>query len=561
MTLQRKNLIAALREDRRLKAEYKELREEEASLVAEIRKAHETGESTPGKSTILRRIRNQIDSNNITHDALYQSTPEAFFGLHLKQLEEYKEQMTKGKIVETPYVEEQLENIIAHIGVGTPVFLHGHLGSGKTELAMHAAREMGKEALVISGSKYTSTAELYGHQTLAVEKIDQEEAKAFAREIENEFNNWKSENIHANEAEQNRSHDRILRTMLASKRGGTVSDYFLGPVYRAMDEGKILIIDEINAIPHEVLISLNHILTRKINDEVDVQQDSGRKVSVKKGFSIIATGNLDEGYEQYVGRQSMDAAFISRFHPIEHDYLPQATEGKPEDAAEEGNNELYQLLLAHMIDKNGNLDAPKSAMDDLWRLAKAARVTQDLFSGKNSGDAYYAQDATGKGIAYKLQKSVLALRGLDRIIRQWKADDFSKELDAYLWNDFVGEAVVAEDRLFLYQLLKNQFGFFSGKNWPEAPGIEKAKSFKITKPPKNQAKERDFTGPREVIRKAFGPEPERTAWPEAITSDEASNELDNMLADFETLGQSMNEAVERLQEEVGAYCEIYPTNS
>src|SRR3989338_8643126 len=273
---------------------------------------------------------------------LVQSSPEAFYGLRLKELEGYKKELKHGRIVETPYVQNKAEDIVAHLQANRPVLVYGHFGSGKTELAMHVARKyLKKDALVISGAKHMSLAELYGHQVLSLDKIDTAELDTFTKEVEAKYNAWVDEHKDANEAEKNRAHDRILQTYLTQLKTGTISKYFLGPIYRAAKEKRPIIIDEVNAIPHELLISLNFFLTRKPGDKMNVQQDSGEVVEVpEEGINVIMTGNLNQGQEQYVGRQDMDTAFLSPLYKLEYDYLPQKTEGSLEDEASK-ENELF----------------------------------------------------------------------------------------------------------------------------------------------------------------------------------------------------------------------------
>jgi MoxR-like ATPase len=135
---------------------------------------------------------------------------------------------------------------------------------------------------------------------LAIDKINKDELDSFVKQVEQKFEEWIKENPKAKEDEKNRAHDRILQTYLAQFKGGTISDFFMGPIYCAMAEGRPVIIDEVNAIPHEVLISLNHILTRKVGDKINVQQNTGTQVEVKEGFGVMMTGNLNQGQEKYI---------------------------------------------------------------------------------------------------------------------------------------------------------------------------------------------------------------------------------------------------------------------
>ncbi len=562
VALQKKNLFAVLREDRKIELSKQQLLEKETELLKSISQAQEKGKPTRGKMAILDQTRKRLQELEKEKSELLESSPEAYFGLHLKEIKKYKNDLEVGRIVETPYVKEKAEDITAHLRAGKPVMIYGHLGSGKTELAMHIAKEyLGKEALVISGSKNMSLAELYGHQVLAIDKIDKGELDNFAREVEQKFEAWLKEHTDADENAKNRAHDRILQTYLTQFKGGTISDFFLGPIYRAMSEGRLVIIDEANAIPHEILISLNHILTRRVGEKVSVQQDSGRMEEVKEGFGIIMTGNLNQGQEKYIERQDMDPAFLSRLYKVEHDYLPQKTEGSLESEAGK-ENELFHLLLAKVMDKNGNLEAPKDSIRKLWNLAKAARITQDVFAGKEIGGAYYFQEAGGRAVHYLLKESVLSIRAIDNVISQWQKEGFKQELDYYLWQEFVTQSTIASDKAYLYQLLKDRFGFFGSNGWEQTPSYGKGgviQSFNL-KPPKNPAAPKEFFGPREMVEYAYGQAPERAKWPEMeakkreeIEETEANLEFLEELREF---GQSLAAELEETRKEVEEFCAI-----
>ena len=484
------NLAKALRYEKALETKRQVLLNEEVEVLKSSNNAPR-GEELEA----LDEIREELKKNQQLREDLLVLNPEAYFGLNLKKLKESKKEFSEGRIVETDYVKEKMEDIELHLRADKPILIYGHLGSGKSELAMHAAKKYSKKpALIISGSKNISQAEFYGHQVLTVDE----------------------------------------------NSGSTVSDFYLGPIYQAMEEGRVVIIDEVNAIPHEVLISLNHLLTRKVGDKINIQQDSGREIEIQEGFGIIMTGNLNQGQEKYIDRQDMDPAFLSRLHKIEYDYLPQNTEGTLEDEASK-ENEQFQLLLVSLMDKNGNLEIPEDSLKKLWNLAKSARIIQNVFAGKELDSAYYFKEAGGRSTRYLLKESVLSLRGLENIISQWKAECFAKELDYYVYNNFIKEGTVASDRAYLYQLMKDQFGFFQTKvkdfdndgkeiekdSWPQNPNYGSGgvvNSFDITTP-KNPAEKRKFFTPRRVVEFAFGKAPERTQWPQTKETPEFEDEL------------------------------------
>lgn len=538
------NLRKALSYEAKLQKQRQELLDEESQMLARIK-----GAPSGAQMKTLDEIRAELKNLDEEHETLVESSPEAYYGLHLRDLKEYHAQLESGGMVETPYVKKQIEELLAFFNGGSPVLIHGHLGSGKTELAMHTAKKyIGKEALVISGSKHTSLAELYGHQILSLGKIDQSESGGLEQGIEQRFSDWSNKNPDATEEDKDRAHERILQTQIAQVKSGTVSDYFLGPIYRAMEEGRPVIIDEVNAIPHEVLISLNHILTREPGDVVNVQQDSGKTITIQKGFGIIMTGNLNQGQDRYVDRQDLDPAFLSRLQRIDYDYLPQSTSGRANEADKE--DELYHLILARAMDEHGNLSIPEEDLSKLWELAKAARIFQNIFAGREIDSNYYFQVAGSRPTPYYLQETVLSLRALDKIISQWQKSGAKYELDYYLWKSFVGQATSLPDKAFLYQQLQGRFNFFNTKGWPKDLDYGQAgkiTSFNVT-PPENLRGENKFYSARDTVKAAFGDAPERKDFPEYIKNQKDSlldfnKNLDDRFGDLEELMRRMNESI------------------
>jgi len=548
VSLRKDNLSKALRFAWALQKQREKLLNEEAEILKTME-----GEPTGAELEVLGEIRGELAENSELGEKLLEENPEAYFGLHLKQLKEYKKELTVGKIVETDYVKKEAEDIVKNLLAGKPVLIYGHLGSGKTELAMHIAKKyIGKEALVISGSKNTNQSELYGHQILNINEIKKADLDLFEKEVENKFKVWCAENLKVDENEKNRAHDRILQIYLTQFKSGTVSDFFLGPIYRAMEEGRPIIIDEVNAIPHEVLISLNHILTRRVGDKVNVQQNSGSSVEVGAGFGIMMTGNLNQGQETYVDRQDMDPAFLSRLHKLEYDYLPQSVEGLLEESGKE--DELFQLILAEIMDRVGNIEAPEDSIKKIWNLSKAARITQNVFSGKEVSSAFYFQEAGGRPMKYLLKENLLSMRALENIIGQWKSEGYAQELDYYIWNNFIREGTIASDRAYLYQLFKDQFGFFKSDGWEQNPDYGSGgniNSFDVNSP-KNKPENIKFFGPREVVEFAFGKAPERAKWPEIKPKNNEQDEKFEVEIDLEKI-MKVEKLYKEIAETVGRY--------
>ncbi len=565
--LQTKNLKTAMRADAALKGEEDRIFNYESDILKKLVEKQNAGKPATSERAILDKVRERSEKVSQAEEDLKKSTPEAWYGLNLKELKGYKKELESGKIVETEYVEKQARDVAAHIRAGQPVFIHGHLGSGKTELAFHVAKEyFGKHALIISGSKHTSPAELYGHQALSLREVDSAESeeryKTFIDSAEKEITAWKTVHPQATERDIDHQFELIksgLQERLAYEyRSGTVSDYFMGQVYQAMEEGRPVILDEVNAIPHDVLISLNHLLTRKVGDKVRIQQNSGSEVTVKEGFGFILTGNInDGGAERYIMRQDLDPAFLSRLYTMKHDYLPQVKEGTlaevPAGDGEGHKNELFELIVARMIDRNGNMEIPSDGLAKLWNLAKAARATQDNFSGGAiDNTTFFKQGGGTKPFEYRLKEGVLSIRALDKIIRSWQTDGYQHELDFYVFKEFVNQSTKLSDKAYLYQLFRDQFGFFQSAGWSDTPdygGKGLVSKFNVSAP-ENKSEEVTFLGPRQVIDTLFGKGPERTKWPQykkSVSETDVSTPPDNdMVEKLQQMEQYAASAMSRI---------------
>jgi len=269
------------------------------------------------------------------------------------------------------------------------------------------------------------------------------------------------------------------------------------------------------------------------------------------------TGNLNQGQEKYLERQDMDPAFLSRLYKLEYDYLPQETEGSLKDGAGK-ENELFHLLLAEVMDKNGNIEAPNDSIKKLWNMAKAARVTQDVFAGREIGNAYYFQEAGGRAIKYLLKESVMSIRAIGNILEQWKKEGYDKELDYYIWKEFVSQSTVVSDRAYLYQLLKDRFGFFQSAGWEQNPdyGSGGAVNFFNLKAPKNFSAPMEFFGPRQTIEFAFGQAPERAKWPESeIDQEKIETKNFEDLEKLEEFQKSFERDLEVMEVSISKVCQ------
>ncbi len=377
---------------------------------------------------------------------------DVYYETKRRELLEYRRQLLNGGFVETPSIRDEVMKVVSHSQLGIPVLLRGHLGAGKTEVALHVARKyFGCEPEFISGSEEATKYDIYGRTQIGVRP-----QKDRIREFEHHMREYARWNPDAPKEELKEVEKQYYQAIVV--KGLTISFFQYGPLVRAMRDGKPLIIDEMDGIPHSIIMRLNHVLTRRPGDTVKVQENGGGDIMVKKGFAVLATANIKSARYK---REELDAAFLSRWWSNDIRYTPR--------------HETYQILVASLLDRRGNLQikGPED-LDDLKRLTEAAAEIQRIFTGEQVD--YFGEGAdAAREIPASLKKSVLSLRHLWNIVRPWKARNFDRPLESYILNEFIRPAVV-EDQVYLVQLFC-RFRFF--KTWkPDEfgiPGLTEAK--------------------------------------------------------------------------------------
>jgi MoxR-like ATPase len=120
-----------------------------------------------------------------------------------------------------------------------------------------------------------------------------------------------------------------------------------GNVTLGVRNGKVVILDEINACQPEVLFALQSLL----DDDHSLTLPNGEVVKAHKDFRVFATMNPNSGY---VGTKSLNKAFMSRFGVVlEVDYVDPQTE--------------VELLSAVV---------PKADKKDLLIMVETARIAR-----------------------------------------------------------------------------------------------------------------------------------------------------------------------------------------
>lgn len=208
------------------------------------------------------------------------------------------------------------------------------------------------------------------------------------------------------------SYQLMGKQELREENGASVSEFVPGPIVRAMEQGKPLILDEINAMPPELLKRLNKIMQLRPGDRFTVQEDSGKVVEVQPGFCIIATAN--EKSKRYKGVDDLSVEFQNRFGAnINRVRYPDYDKGYDEYPCENA-----QLAMATVATQRGELP-PEIDEGEFENFVRAARLSQQIFSGIN-GEGYNQFIDTEKMVDNRpgLEETVLAPRTMVDILHK-----------------------------------------------------------------------------------------------------------------------------------------------
>lgn len=595
----------------------------EAFITASLRQEESREQYNKDSNAFIRneeidRLDSLLRDQQTLHEGLAEKTPESFYAQHIMELKDYKEQLDEGKLVEVPYVRERLDTIKGSMRRTKPVFIHGHLGSGKSVSAYEAAREfmidfhvekdfeewmqtqinqmkengsrtierfnqetkefesaqtsekpskdeIGKKLLAlkkfyetddadetqkklsfyaIAGSKETSVSDLYTTKTLGLEKVNGKTMQEHVQTLSQERKEWRHDHEgqlsklddEKKEAEITQANEDISRAYEMKYAGfGTVVEDIKMELRRAIEEGKPFVFDELNAVPAEVLLAMNDLLTKKVGDEAFIPGVG--QVTIADGFAPIFTGNMNlSGLAHYHGVQELNPAFLSRLNPMEFDYPPQRVDGNFNTTSSEGDNELFKILVAKTLDKNGNANVPNGSFEKIYNLSIFASKAQKIFSGK------WKESHVGEigGIEPQLEKTVLSVRALSNIMEEWNGGR-EMDMDMAIWKSFIETASNPTDKRILYEVAQG-CGFFEEKEgWNPISAIgDVSESSSLSEGNvrsdkyEHSPQERNFMSAKEVVQMVYGDAPERIV----VENEEQVNfeQLQDLGAFFGALG-------------------------
>lgn len=313
-------------------------------------------------------------------------------------------QLERGLLM-TDSMQRIINDVLPSLVAGSPVLFVGETGGAKTALAEHISRGyFDKEPEIISG---------YGDVN---------------------------------------SYQVMGKMQLSEQNGASISEFVPGPMVKAMEEGRPLILDEINAMPAEFLKRLNKIMQLKPGNTFVVQEDSGREVTIQPGFCIIATAN--EKSKRYKGIDDLSTEFQNRFgaNVIRVRY--------PDNDVPDGEvpKDNLRLALALLRNRSGELDETVDTTQVL-NFVRAAHISQKVFSNPadQTMSAWVELDAI-RDRKPGLEESVIAPRTMVDILIKVRSSHGTLSLDSAL-KTFVDGIKNQKDRKVITNILRGH-GFF-----------------------------------------------------------------------------------------------------
>jgi len=338
-----------------------------------------------------------------------------------------KRQFDDGLLL-TTQMQEVLEMHMTSAILGQPILIVGETGGAKTALAREIARriqringrpdQVNQEPLLFSGYGEANTYQLMGKNELGTrpdpdtEITDEQKRRWMAGEID----------------ESSDEHTVLMRKLQWIKLTNGTETYFVpGPLVIAMEKGLPIILDEINAMPPEILKRLNTILLLKPGDTYTVQEDSGLELKVQPGFCVIATAN--EKSHRYTGVDDLSTELQSRFTAntarIHYPDMDVQVGERPPN--------LLSLAFVAITDKHGNQMLPKITAPDgselpanealvrFTEFVKACHYTQKLFTQPSNSAEFATVISTEQQTAQKetaLKENVVAPRTMIQLIKK-----------------------------------------------------------------------------------------------------------------------------------------------
>jgi len=411
------------------------------------------------------------DKKHYLEEKLPLQNPESFYANSLLKLREYGRQLPSG-IVETKYVQNQKERAKNTLLKNRLIALLGETGTGKTRIARKIAEELTGGYEFIAGHHFMGKEDLYSYLGVDARRVSPEDVPAIIRETQEKYLQ-KNPNL---SPEELRSAFSIIEEVVKGQaaRPQLATKIFQAGVLKAASEGKIVIIDEFNYIPANLLAGLNALVEAKPGERINIY---GQEIEVKPGFGVIFTGNITktEFRQRYLQREAIDPALVNRLNSglIEYGSLPQDTEKSfAESILEEEEiakgatppeRELFEIGLALLADIHGNIAGPSDLLEKVWNLSREFSLLQKLYAGEEI--AKTVKLVGGQTPALRTYHA--SMRTFRSIIESWKKEGYRHSLDWHIYDNLIRPAslIAPEEAGQMLILLRERAGFFADKNW------------------------------------------------------------------------------------------------
>ena len=309
--------------------------------------------------------------------------------LRRREIRGMQRDLASYNFAETETRTELIREVLPDLLQGAPVLFQGETGSGKTQLAKYLSQKyLDKEPAIISVSEQIKESQILG-----------------ARGLE---------------------------------AGETIFKY--SEFVKAQKEGRPVILDEVNLMPHEFAGILHDFLQKRVGD-VWTHPVTGEKIPITA--PIMATANLKS--ERYKQRYELDVATLRRFiggaGAREIHYLDL---GKKDKGGGYIAPETLKILGAVLADRHGNIEwseaeAPQKA-DELRRFVAASRKIQEDFTlSIREG----SEESLARTDRLAFRELVITLKDQIEIMKAWKSGGFKEPLQQIILREFFHKAEIS----------------------------------------------------------------------------------------------------------------------
>ncbi|MDR0649902.1 MAG: AAA family ATPase [Candidatus Peribacteria bacterium] len=267
------------------------------------------------------------------------------------RLEKLKRMKRKDGYVMTPSRQSIFDNAVEKFLEGNHILLKGDTGSGKTAIAVQIAKYIEE----LSAGKIKTM------------QIDGKKLEAEAKDPET-LRNIKQMVFSGNPFTT--QSDLIGKSKL---KGAIEMEFQYSKLLTAFMEGRVLIFDELDSVPGDVLYRIKHLFEQKPMSLYAPQEDGGAWKALLQ-TKIIATANI-HSEDKYRDKEKIPVPVQDNFVGIEVPYMPK--------------DEIYDFALGATMTKEGFIKgvgaAELTANGAIESLIECIDQIEKLFTGQTIG--------------------------------------------------------------------------------------------------------------------------------------------------------------------------------